>query len=95
MSDMSLQEQIAAIDEVIEYFGVVESDIKKLNIEVENNLAYLRQNGLRTEITEMVKSVKMGQINYELEGMLRNIKVNDLVYLEAKREYLMRAAGEQ
>ena len=94
MSEMSLREQITAIDDVIEYIGQVKRDIDYLNDKVSNTLAYLRQNGLRTEITETVKSVKMGHVNNELEKMLKQMNNNDKRYLSDVKERLMRAGNE-
>ena len=91
---MSLHEQITAIDEVIEYIGQVERDLNYLNEKVSNTLAYLRQNGLRTEITEMVKSVKMGHVNNELGNMLVQMNNCDKRYLNDVKERLTRAGNE-
>lgn len=94
MSEMSLQEQIKAIDDVIECFGQVERDINYLNEKVSDILTYLRQNGLRTEITEMVNSKYMGHVNNELGCMLNQINNFDKPYLSDVRERLMRAGRE-
>ena len=94
MSEMSLQEQIKAIDDVIECFGQVERDINYLNEKVSDILTYLRQNGLRTEITEMVNSKYMGHVNNEFGCMLNQINNFDKPYLTDVREHLMRAGGE-
>lgn len=95
MSEMSLNEQINAINEVIEYYGKVERDIKYLNEKVSEKLVWLSQNGLRTEITEMVRSTYMGHINNELSKMLSQMKNQDMVYLEEVREHLIRTGAEQ
>ncbi len=94
MSEMSLQEQIKAIDDVIECFGQVERDINYLNEKVSDILTYLRQNGLRTEITEMVNSKYMGHVNNELGCLLNQINNFDKPYLCDVREHLMRAGSE-
>jgi hypothetical protein len=95
MSEMSLNEQINAINEVIEYYGQVERDIKYLNEKVSEKLTFLSQNGLRTEITEMVKSTYMGHINDEMSKMLGQMKSQDMVYLEEVREHLIRTGAER
>lgn len=94
MSEMSLQEQIRAIDDVIESFGQVERDINYLNEKVSDVLTYLRQNGLRTEITEMVNSKYMGHVNNELGNMLVQMNNCDKRYLSDVKERLMRAGNE-
>ena len=94
MSEMSLQEQIAAIDEVIESFGQVERDINYLNEKVSDVLTYLRQNGLRTEITEMVNSKYMGHVNNELGNMLAQMNNCDKRYLSDVKERFIRAGNE-
>ena len=95
MSEMSLQEQVRAIDEVISYFDQVKSDINYLNDEVENILAFLRQNGLRTEIADMVKSRYMGHINHELGVMLKRMETQDKTYLNEVKGRLVSAGGQQ
>ncbi len=95
MNEMSLQEQIKAIDDVIECLGQVQSDINSLNEKVSDILICLRQNGLRTEITEMVNSKYMGHVNHELGCMLNQINNFDKPYLSDVREHLMRASNEQ
>lgn len=94
MSEMSLQEQIKAIDDVIECFGQVERDINYLNEKVSDVLTYFRQNGLRTEITEMVNSKYMGHVNNELGNMLVQMNNCDKRYLSDVKERLMRAGNE-
>ena len=95
MSEMSLQEQIKAVDEIIEYFEQIKRDINHLNEEVENNLTFLRQNGLRTEIADIVKSVYMGNIDHELKLMLNKMENQDKVYLCEVKERLIRAGGQR
>jgi len=94
MSEMSLHEQIKAIDDVIESFGQVERDINYLNEKVSDVLTYLQQNGLRTEITEMVNSKHMGHVNNELGNMLVQMNNCDKRYLSDVKERLMRAGNE-
>lgn len=94
MSEMNIQEQIKAIDEVMEYMDQVKRDITYLNEKVSEKLAYLRQNGLRTEFTELVNSKYMGHINDELGKVMDNMEYGDKQYLIRVKEHLVRAGNE-
>ena len=92
MGEMSLRDQIYAIDQEIAYIDQLENDIKYLNQKAEDYITSLRNKGLRTEITDMVQSVYMGHINDQMGNLLSKMNSVDKEYLISVRNYLIGAS---
>lgn len=95
MEDMYLMQQVSAIDQVIDYISQVEREVVYLNEKVAETMSFLRQNGIRTEITNMVENVYLEHVNGEIESLLSRMKVLDVSYLNDVRDHLLRAGREQ
>ena len=94
MGEMSLRDQIYAIDQVIAYIGQLANDIDYLNQKVADKVSFLRNNGLRTEIADKVQKVHLAHINDQMEELLRKLNNEDMAYLTSVRNYLIGTSGE-
>lgn len=94
MSEMSLYEQIKAINEMIQYIEeTLPTDIRCLNDEVEDAVMAFRQNG-RTDIADHIKGKHLANVNQNFEELLDNLRRRDLDYLCSIKEKLEQALNE-
>lgn len=78
---MSLMQQIKQIDVVMQYISLVCDEANKMEQKVSDTVAFLRQNGLRTETADFIQQVYMAEIRRKLGGLLKRMNDYDYVYL--------------
>lgn len=88
MGEMSLIEQIRAIDEMIDYIETtLPDDIRRINENMDDSVRLFRQNG-RSDIADWIESPHMFFINEELGRLMDKLKYRDLDYLRRLRNDL-------
>lgn len=91
MSEMSLIEQIKAIDAMIQYIEItLPGDINRVNEEAEAAVRFFRQNG-RTDLADQGVAPRLSAINMKLEELMMKLKTFDLEYLNTIRDDLYNA----
>lgn len=90
MNEMSIRQQIKQIDDVMQYILLICDEAEKMENSVYDTVAFLRQNGLRTETADMIQQVYMGDIHHKLSSMLSRMKSADYKYLEEIKDDLER-----
>ena len=89
---MSLYQQISKIESVIQYIKNIERDAKEMKSGMNDNLDYLRKNGLRLETAAEVEK-RLMDIDKTLDEMLKRMRNEDLPYLEYICDRLKRAGN--
>lgn len=92
MGEMSLYQQISKIESVIQYIKNIERDAKEMKSGMNDNLDYLRKNGLRLETAAEVEK-RLMDIDKTLDEMLKRMRNEDLPYLEYICDRLKRAGN--
>lgn len=88
MSEMSLYEQISAIETMIEYIEkTLPGDIRMINEDVESAARYFRQYG-RTDLADGGVAPHMASLNLKMEALMTKLYNDDLVYLYELRDTL-------
>ena len=91
MSEMSLIEQIKAIEAMIQYIEItLPGDINRVNEEAESAAIFFRQNG-RTDLADQGVAPRMAAINTKLEDLMMKLNKVDLDYLNTIRNDLYKA----
>lgn len=88
---MSLRLQIKKIDDVIQYISNVRDEANNMEKNVSDTVAFLRQNGLRTETADFIQQVYMGEIRRILGDMIQRMKDRDYTYLSNVKADLERS----
>ena len=88
MGEMSLIQQIKQVDDVMQYIILICKEAEDMDRNVSDTVAFLRQNGLRTETADKIKQVYMGTINNILWPMLTRMRKCDYEYLKEIRNNL-------
>lgn len=95
MSEMSLFEQIKAIDAMIDYIEkTLPGAIKIINEDAESAVRFFRQNG-RTDLADEGVIPRLSDINAKLEKLMEKMNKQDLVYLYEFRNDLYRALNRR
>lgn len=99
MSEMSLVEQIKAVEDLIQYVEkTLPNDIKSIQSEAEDAMRFFRQNG-RTEIAAQIdvymRGIDSSLSYYHADGLMCRLKNGNLDYLYGVREHLLRALNEK
>lgn len=89
---MSLYQQISKIESVIQYIKNIEREAKEMKSGMNDNLDYLRKNGLRSETAAEVEK-RLMVIDKTLDEMLERMRNKDLPYLEHICDRLKRAGN--
>lgn len=88
MSEMRLEEQINAIQEVLYGIESIQRDTNNLKESIDKSIEYLRYNGSRKEITERVNDILHEKIYRDLDRLMERITGLDADYLNRVKSNL-------
>lgn len=83
MSEVSLKMQIEQIQVLLDYIKLSVFEVEKMRTEMDQWIAFLRQNGLTKEFADAFEGpLYMGHIYSELDNLMERISTQDYRYLE-------------